>query len=74
MDIDQIMSEIEQYQPLKELHINGKDIGWYVLNKFLSKVPYIKERKRWELRFFYENIEFITKKLGSINHMGVRNL
>lgn len=62
MDIDRIMSEIEQYQPLKELHKKGKDVGRYILNKYFSEVPYTKERKLWELRFFYENIEFITKK------------
>jgi len=62
MDIDEITKEIEQYKPLKELHKKGKDIGRHLLDKFFSEIPYTKERKRWELRFFFENIEFITKK------------
>ncbi|MFX1340048.1 MAG: winged helix-turn-helix transcriptional regulator [Promethearchaeota archaeon] len=62
MDIDEITKEIEQYQPLKEIHKKGKEIGRYLLDKFFSEIPYTKERKRWELRFFFKNIEFITKK------------
>lgn len=62
MDIDEITKEIEQYKPLKEIHKKGKDIGRHLLDKFFSEIPYTKERKRWELIFFFENIEFITKK------------
>ncbi len=62
MDIDEITKEIEQYQSLRELHKKGKDIDIHLLDKFFSEVPYTKDRKRWALRFFFENIEFITKK------------
>jgi DNA-binding HxlR family transcriptional regulator len=62
MDFEKITEQLEQYQPLKELHNKGKEIGRHLLDKFFSEVPYTEERKRWELRFFFENIEFITKK------------
>jgi DNA-binding HxlR family transcriptional regulator len=62
MDINLIIKEIERYQPLIDLHEKGKKVGRDLLDEYFSEVPYTKERKRWELRFFYENIEFITKK------------
>ncbi len=46
MDIDEITKEIEQYQPLRDIHIKGKDIARHLLDKYFSEVPYTKERKR----------------------------
>ncbi len=62
MNIDEIIKEIEQYQPLGDIHNKAKDIGRYLLDKYFSEVPYTRERKKWELTFFFENINFITKK------------
>lgn len=62
MNIDEITKEIEQYQPLREILLEGRNIGRYLLDKCFSETPYSKEQKEWELRFFIENIEFITKK------------
>jgi len=62
MNIDEITKEIEQYQPLREILLKGRKIGRYLLDKCFSEIPYSKEQKEWELRFFMENIEFITKK------------
>jgi hypothetical protein len=62
MNIDEITKEIEQYQPLREIFLEGRNIGRYLLDKYFSEIPYSKKQKEWELRFFMENIEFITKK------------
>lgn len=62
MNNDNIINEIEQYQPLGDIHKRAKVIGRYLLDKYFSEVPYTKERKKWELTFFFENIDFITKK------------
>ena len=62
MNNNEIIKQIEQYQPLIDIHKNAKDIGRYLLDQYFSEVPYTKERKKWELKFFFENIDFITKK------------
>ena len=62
MTIDEMIKEIEQYQPLGDIHKKAKDMGRYLLDKYFSEVPYTRERKKWELKFFFENIDFITKK------------
>ena len=62
MNANDILKEIEQYEPLKELHKKAQKVGRYILEKYFSETPYSKEQKGWELRFFFENYEFLTKK------------
>ena len=62
MKNNKIISEIKQFAPLKETVFKAKTVGRALLDKYFSEVPYTKERKNWELRFFFENLEFITKK------------
>ena len=62
MDIKATLDEIKKYKPLTETIIKTKNIGRYLLDTYFSEIPYTKERKEWELTFFYENIKFLSKK------------
>ena len=62
MDIQEILTELRRYQPLKESHAQARKVSRFLLDKYFSEIPYTNEKKEWELKFFYKNIEFITKK------------
>ncbi|MHA1489597.1 MAG: winged helix-turn-helix transcriptional regulator [Promethearchaeota archaeon] len=62
MDIQEILIELRRYKPLKESHAQARKVSRFLLDKYFSEIPYTKEKKEWELKFFYKNIEFITKK------------
>ncbi|TXT66266.1 MAG: hypothetical protein BAJALOKI3v1_40076 [Promethearchaeota archaeon] len=53
---------IKKKFPLDMYFKNAKKLGREVLDTYFSKVPYSKEEREKEIRFFYENLEFITKK------------
>ncbi|MBD3256615.1 MAG: hypothetical protein GF383_16095 [Candidatus Lokiarchaeota archaeon] len=62
MDIDEIEEKIRKYRPLNETISKACSVGRYLIDTYFSEVPYSKKRKRWEIEFFYNNIEFITRK------------
>lgn len=58
----EILNEINKYKPLDETLNKAKNVGRHLLNSYFSEIPYTKERKEWELNFFYEDIKFLSKK------------
>ena len=58
----EILNEINKFKPLNETLNKARNVGRHLLNSYFSEIPYTKERKEWELNFFYEDIKFLTKK------------
>ena len=62
MDINKIIKELENHEPLKNAIQEARKVSRSLLDRYFSEVPYTKNRRNWELRFFGANIAFIEKK------------
>jgi len=55
-------NKIRNKFPLKRYFENATSLGRKILDNFFSNIPYSEEEREEEIEFFYEKLEFITKK------------
>jgi DNA-binding HxlR family transcriptional regulator len=58
LDFNKIRNELS----LNKYFKNAKLLGRKILDKYFSNIPYSEEEREEEIEFFYEKLEFITKK------------